>query len=255
MKYAKIFLIVISAVWTIINLYKAITSPNVVNLTSFLGIIPIFSALYSEIDWIYISCNKIKAYFFLKTVKFTPKSSRYIDDGISITKLEKSIRKLLKDYSYKINEAFIKITDEDLYIPVISVEGLNVKLTINIHQESSGWRLTLKSEYQIAYRDVSKCWNAFLKIRDELFSESAKTSNSKDRYDVTINTDNSKKYNPFYRLTIKNVGKPKVQSFNLKFTDENLSITTNMHKIYGSSKYRQDIEKMIKDYVPLSKIL
>lgn len=255
MKLAKIFLIVTSLIWTVINLYKAIISPNVVNLTSFLGIVPIFSALYSEIDWIYIKCNKIKAYFFLKTVKFTPKSSRYIDDGVSIISLEERVRKLLENYSYKINEAFIKRTNEDLYIPITNVKGLDTSITINIHQESSGWRLTLKSEYQIAYRDVSKCWRAFLEIRDELFSEFAKTSSSKERYDVTINTDNSKKYNPFYRLTIKNVGEPKVKSFNLKFADENLTVITNMHKIYGSSKHRQDIEKMIKEYVPLSKIL
>ena len=74
MKITKIILLGISLVWTIVNFFKAVASPDVVNITNFVGVIPIIAGLYSEIDWIYINCNKLKAYFLLKTVNFTVKS-------------------------------------------------------------------------------------------------------------------------------------------------------------------------------------
>lgn len=64
MKFTKIFLIATSLIWTILNFFQVITSPTAVNLTSFVGIIPVVSALYSEVDLIYIYFNKARAYFF-----------------------------------------------------------------------------------------------------------------------------------------------------------------------------------------------
>ena len=77
----------------------------------------------------------------------------------------------------------------------------------------------------------------------------------KERYDVTIQTTNEKNYNPFYRLTVKHVGRSEIKNFDLKFTDNNLTVTTNMNKIYGTSSNYQDIERLIKEYVPLSRLM
>lgn len=255
MKITKIILIAVSIVWTIVNLYKAVVSPNVVDLTTFLAIMPIISSLYSEIDWIYVRWNKTKAYFILKTVSFTPKSSIFIEDKISIDELEKHVKNVLKTCNCNIKTPFVTRTHEDLYIQLINAEGLHIDVTVNISQECMGYRLTIKNEYQIAYRDVKKCWSMFLDIRNKLFSEFAKASNTKERYDVTIYTGKVKNYNPFYRLTIRHIGQPKIQKFCLEFNDKDLVVKTTANKIYGSSPKYQDIERLIDEYVPLSKVL
>lgn len=255
MKITKIILLGISLVWTIFNFFKAVTSPDVVNITNFVGVIPIIAGLYSEIDWIYINFNKLKAYFLLKTVNFTVKSSRYIMGNTKILEVEKVIRKILKDSSYKIDEASFRKTHEDLYFYITSQNNIHSKLTINLHPESQGNRLTIKTNYQVAYKDVTKQWKHFIELRNGLFSSFSIKYNTKERYDITIETDTMRKYNPFYRLTVRHVGKTSIKDFNLKFKDEALSVTTNMNKIYATSDKCDDIEKVLNDYVPLSRNL
>lgn len=253
MKVFKIILIIISLIWTIMNFIAAVTSPTVVNLTSFIAIIPIITGLYSEIDWLYINWNKIRAYLFLKTVSFTLKSSRYISQEETIESLECHTRNCLKKNKYSIKEAFVQRTHEDLYFDVIN-NGFCSKLRVNIHNDSTGTRLTIKMEYQSAYRDVSQFWKEFLLVRNDFFAQFSILQDTKERYDVTINTTEAKEYSPFYRLTVKHVGKYKINKFNLKFSDDKLRIETSMNKIYGSSENYQDIEKMIKEYIPISRL-
>ena len=71
---------------------------------------------------------------------------------------------------------------------------------------------------------------------------------------MTINSDKNKNYSPFYRLTVRHVGKVKVEQFNLNFSDDNLKVQTSLNKIYATSDNYQDIEKLIKEYIPLSKL-
>lgn len=254
MKFTKIFLIATSLIWTILNFFQVITSPTVVNLTSFMGIIPVVSALYSEVDLIYIYFNKARAYFFLKTVSFTPKSSRFIVNNITVDELEQQIYEIIKAESYTFDSSTILKTHEDFYLEIESINGLKNKLTLNLHSENDIQRLTIKADYQIAYRDVKEQWYAFLKLRNELFSHCSIARNTTERFDVTINTDKQKKFNPFYRLTVRHVGKKEDKKFSLEFKDKNLLVKTNNNKIYGTSNNYKDIEKLIKEYVALSRI-
>ena len=234
MKITKIVLIIISLIWTLVNLYQAIHSPTVVNLTSFMGVVPIIAALYSEIDWLYINWNKFRA--------------------ITLNQLEKQIRSVLKANDYSINEATFRKTHEDIYIDIESTKGIKNKLSISLHPESNGQRLIFKADYQLAYRDVKKQWDSFLLLRNDLFSIYSREESSKERFDITINTDKHRKYNPFYRLTVRHLGKKEVKKFNLQFKDNALSVTTTINQIYGTSNNHQDIEKLIKEYIPLSRL-
>ncbi|MEY8462467.1 hypothetical protein [Streptococcus merionis] len=254
MKPFKIFLIFTSIVWTVYNLVNAITSTQSVNLVNFLGIVPVVTSLYTEIDWLYIQWNKLRAYFFLKTVNFTAKSYKYTLEDKSISELESCIRELLSIHKYNVQEAFIKKTHEELFFPIESNSGVSNSLVISTKEASEGKIITIKCEYQIAYRDVALFWKSFLRIRNDFFAKFAQAENSKERYDVTIKTDKNKKYSPFYRLTVKHVGKVKVEKFDLKFSDGDLKVITNLNKIYGTSNNYQDIEKLIKEYIPLSKL-
>lgn len=161
MRQIKIILIIISLIWTLVNFYQALLSHNVMNLTGFVGIVPIIAALYSEIDWLYIHWNKFRAYIFLKTVSFTPKSSMFLKETITLNQLEKKIRSVLKGNDYSINEATFSKTHEDIYIDIESSRGIKNKLSISLHPESNGQRLIFKADYQLAYRDVKKTVGLF----------------------------------------------------------------------------------------------
>ncbi|GAD41510.1 hypothetical protein Javan59_0058 [Streptococcus phage Javan59] len=254
MKITKIVLIIISLIWTLVNLYQAIHSPTVVNLTSFMGIVPIIAALYSEIDWLYINWNKFRAYLFLKTVSFTPKSSKFLKQNITLNQLEKQIRTELKMKNYSINEATFRKTHEDIYMDIESTRGIKNKLSVSLHPENNGQRLIFKADYQLAYRDVKKQWDSFLLLRDNLFSNYSREESSKERFDITIKTDKHRKYNPFYRLTVRHIGKKEIKKFDLQFKDNALLVKTTINKIYGTSNNHQDIEKLIKEYIPLSRL-
>ncbi|HET5664213.1 TPA: hypothetical protein ACL8T8_000911 [Streptococcus pneumoniae] len=254
MNKIKITLIFTSLAWTFVNLYQALQSPTVINLTSFVGIVPIIAALYSEIDWLYIHWNKFRAYIFLKTVSFTPKSSKFLKETITLNQLEKQIRSVLKENDYSINEATFSKTHEDIYIDIESTRGIRNKLSISLHPESNGQRLIFKADYQLAYRDVKKQWDSFLSLRDNLFSIYSREESSKERFDVIIKTDKHRKYNPFYRMTVRHLGKKEVKKFDLQFKDNDLSVKTTLNKIYGTSNNRQDIEKLINEYIPLSRL-
>ena len=254
MKPFKIILIITSLVWTAFNFWTVVNSSGAVNIVNFIGVVPIITALYTEIDWIYIHWNKLRAYFFLKTVSFTAKSYKHIEENKSITELEDCIRELLSLHKYKVDEAFIKRTHEDLYFTTESESGVRNVLVINARQDTRGQCITIKCDYQVAYRDVAIFWKSFLRLRNDFFAQFAQTKKSKERYDVTIKTDRTKKYSPFYRLTIKHIGKVKIERFNLTFRDGSLEVATNLNKIYGSSDNYQDIEKLIKEYIPLSKL-
>lgn len=254
MKITKIILIVTSLIWTLVNLYQTIHSPTAVNLTSFMGIVPVIAGLYSEIDWVYINWNKFRAYLFLKTVSFTPKSSRFLKENTTLSQLERKIRDELKTGNYFIDESTFRKTHEDIYMDIESERGIKSKLSISLHPESDGQRLILKADYQLAYRDVNKQWSTFLLLRDNLFANYSKEENSKERFDVTIKTDRHKKYNPFYRLTVRHLGKKDIKKFDLQFKDNALSVKTGINQIFGTSNNYKDIEKLIKEYIPLSRL-
>ena len=53
---------------------------------------------------------------------------------------------------------------------------------------------------------------------------------------------------------MRHVGKKEDKKFSLEFKDKNLLVKTNNNKIYGTSNNYKDIEKLIKEYVALSRI-
>lgn len=256
MKLMKVILLLISVIWTVFNFIKVISSPDVVNLTNFIAIVPIVTGLYSEIDWIYVNWNKLRAYFLLKTVSFIPKSSKNINVRVKIQDIDSKIRQVLKENSYEIIESAFKSSHENLEYDIVSKNGIKSKINFDCSAKDIDRSLiVLKQDFQVSYRDVKKEWKEFLILRDELFSFFPKNDGDDERYDVSIITDKSKQYNPFYRLTIRHIGKKKIEKFELKFTDDDLSIKTNLNKIYGTSKKRDSIEKLILEYVPLSRTL
>ena len=203
----------------------------------------------------YIKINKIRAYFEANTVLFSPKFQYDTDMEITLQDLEKNFRNILSRTEHTINESrSIPNTHEDLYFKVKSYQGRIFDATINLHQNGDLKKIILKFEYQISYRDVQNSWNEFDRIRNDFFANYSMSNSSDQRYEVIIQTDQTK-FNPFYRLTVRHIGAKQIEHFSLDFTDGDLRVKSTLHQIYGVSRNSESIKKMINEYVPLSKIL
>lgn len=255
MKIFKIVLIITSILWTVYNFIVATLDHQVINLVGLTAIVPVITALYSEIDWVYIKVNKFLALFSAKTVSFSPKFQYATCDVKDTVAINSQIRGILKDNGYNvIDKHQLPITDENIYLRIQSPRGLKADLSLTASpSENETIQLIMKLDYQVSYRDVSKCWEEFTKIKEELFATYAKVANSALRYDVTVATGNTR-FNPFYRLTIRRLGKKVIDNFSLSFREENLKIETSLHQIYASSPDQAKIKKVIDEYVPLTKV-
>ncbi|MGF2030209.1 hypothetical protein ACQUFH_11910 [Lactococcus lactis] len=255
MKITNIVLALVSLVLTIMNVVLSMRDGKIIDLTSLVTLAPMIFTLYSELDWFYIKINKIRAYFEANTVLFSPKFQYDTDMEITLQDLEKNFRNILSRTEHTINESrSIPNTHEDLYFKVKSYQGRIFDATINLHQNGDLKKIILKFEYQISYRDVQNSWNEFDRIRNDFFANYSMSNSSDQRYEVIIQTDQTK-FNPFYRLTVRHIGAKQIERFSLDFTDGDLRVKSTLHQIYGVSRNSESIKKMINEYVPLSKIL
>ena len=63
------------------------------------------------------------------------------------------------------------------------------------------------------------------------------------------------KINPFYKLTIKTIKAKDVTDFELSAdVSEDLQIKLHQYKLYATSSKVSDLEKLIKEYVPLAMV-
>ncbi|QMU86679.1 MULTISPECIES: hypothetical protein [Latilactobacillus] len=255
MKAIKVTLVLISLVWTGWNVMTAILSKTVVNLLSLTALVPILTALYTEVDWIYIKINKFLAFHSANTVSLEPRFSRISNSTRSLEEIDQKIRSILQNENIKVyDKRSAPNNHENLYYTVLDENQLKFNLNLSKEPCKEGERISLKGEYQVSYRDVDKTWKEFVKLKSIIFNTFSNKEDEIPRADIMIRT-NDVKFNPFYRLTVRHLDNKKIERFNLKFSEGDLEVTTSLHQIYATSKDEADIEKVISEYVPLSKIL
>lgn len=255
-KVWKVTLALLSLGWTIYNIICMVKKGEVINLNVLLGIVPVITVLYTEIDFIYIMFNKTRAYFSASTISFSTKFQYITISNDNLQEIEGNFRKVIRELGLTFNESKApRNTNETLYFRINSLKGIEFDAIVTRQKiDDEDIRLILKFEYQISYRDVKAKWNEFEKIRNNFFATYAMKQGTKQRYDLTIKTSQTK-FNPFYRLTVRHLGSTNVENFILKFSDESTQITTSPQKIHATSPNPESMNKVIKEYVPLSKIL
>lgn len=256
MKKTIIFLAFASIMWTIITVGKDFLDGGAVNFVDLVNIIPAVVVLYSEVDFIYISWNKLRAWFSANTISFSPKYQFIAEGNITILEIQSYFEEVLSQLNYKsIEKKSRENTDYDLYFVVKSKNGIKSNVEIKISSDDyEKTRIILKFDCQISYRDAKTKWEEFEKIRNFMFAKYSIIEGGKQRYEIVIQTSKTA-FNPFYRLTVRHLGGERIDKFNLTFTDGDLQITSTLHQIYGVSENPESIKKMINEYIPLSKIL
>ncbi|WP_192944283.1 hypothetical protein [Ligilactobacillus agilis] len=253
-----IFSFIATAFNTVTSIVDSIRYHNlVINWLSLMSIAPLTFALYQEIDFIYVWCNKIMSFFKNKTVNF--KVSFYLQNNSDnfVNVINNNLNKVIKDCHLSFDNGSPQRFSNDMYTKFYFVTNNNLKFSVAISNDNlpsseiETNNFSIIMDFQISYRDTSDCWELCKKFREKFTS---KLVNENERIDLNINLSNSNQ-NPFYRLTVKYVSANKIDDFRLAFSEkESLKVTLNKHSIYATSVDIQDLDRVVKEYIPLSSV-
>lgn len=250
----KIFvstLIVLTLVMTTINIYNAVTNKIAVNWMSLTALAPVTIAMYSEFDWLYVNWNKLRSWLKNNTVAFSSSFFVYTDEQISYEELQQRVSDAMKmcNLSFQKGEPR-EITSDHYKTGLKTSNGLNFSLSISIDPNEEINIIDVQLDYQISSRTVKNSWSDFKKFRDG-FTNGLATQ--KRQYNVVIDMKETG-LNPFYRLTLKPVNAKNLDNVSLKFKEDDLKVEITKNGIAASSPDPSLIDKIIKQYIPLTSV-
>lgn len=250
-KFAKWVLIVFSLVMTVINIWSAITAKIAINWLSITALGPIFFAIYSESDWVYVNFNRIHSWVINNTVSFNSSFSIYTDKDINYSVINKRIESAMKACDLKFQSGSSRQMTSEFYRGYLKTKNnLKLSLIISNDPDEDNNILRVALDYQISSRIIKESWNDFKSFR-EFFVNGLATK--KYRYDLTIDMTNTG-LNPFYRLTLKSVNANNLENVYLKFKEENTEIEITKNKIHASSSEISRMDEIVEQYIPLTKV-
>lgn len=262
----KKIMIILSTVYVIaavvisfINPEKASYWINVGN-TVVAVLIAYFQILYSNSKVVFIWSNKVIAWFKHETVVWigSYKFSFRVRQDYSF---DEDVKGFIRRIGILYPEAKIeslKINSQSATFRFIHAGyPRNISLYLDYHDDEN-YQIRIKYESSLSYCDSKKeikrfddFLNEVSKGHEIIGSDTAKDKALLELYSVKISFS---KFNPFYRLTVKNISKVKNISFNLSFKDGGAFIETTKNTLKASSKDKNELLSVLKDYVALSSI-
>ncbi|MBJ7635360.1 hypothetical protein C6P26_07970 [Weissella confusa] len=252
MKIMKTVLAVSSILLTVYNVVIAVHNGISVNLISLANIIPMLVVLYFESEWLYRLINKLVAWCKAQTVGFDAGLKLKFDDSEHIN-LINSVKQALEKVGYTPTNRDINQVGNDVRIDVTTVDGIKFELNLGqTFSDSTGiTTANLQLSFQISYRNVANAWEVFNKIQQDV-TETMKIQ--KRTYNLSLYSKVDSKFNPFYKLIVKNLNPKDIEEFTLKYKDGDVKITTSKNKIYATGNDSKAMEKVIKNYIPFTQL-
>lgn len=203
-------------------------------------------AAYSEWDIVYKTVNKIKMYFSNKTVKFKTGLRLNFCNDYSLKDIEKLLFESFESSRFEIERGIFNMEQYKMYsfdleqVP----QGLVVKCRLDVQKEY----LNIQFIFQISARDVKKAWHIAKELNNEISNKFA----FQPTYSIVLDYSSSN-LNPFYRLTIKSIDKTSSYNFDLKFSEDNVSIKIHNNELYAATNSDMNkLDKIIDEYISLS---
>lgn len=224
-----------------------------INLLGVTALGPIIMAIYQESDHVYITWNRIKSFFKNQTTRF--KMTFYVRNESEdlLNKINRAIESSMEKMDLSFSRGSKREFDGN-YVSMMLLSQNQINFTVEISNDSVTNQLgnvAVKIKFQISSRDVSSCWN-LAKCFKEKFLEQVENTNS--RVDLELNMSSSS-VNPFYRLTVKNIENKSINNFELEFSEEkSLTVKIRQYSIYATSTEMSDLDRVVAQYVPLTKI-
>ncbi|MCG0611505.1 hypothetical protein [Lactiplantibacillus plantarum] len=250
----KIFIFVLislTSIMTVINIYNAVANNIVINWMSLTSLAPVIIAMYSEFDWIYVTWNKLRSWAKNNTVAFSSSFFVYTDEQKSYAELQQRVSNAMKTCKFTFQQGVSReITSNYYRTGLKTCNGLNFDLSISIDPCEELNVINVKLDYQISSRTVKNSWSDFKKFRDEFINGLA---TQKKRYDIVIDMKETG-LNPFYRLTLKPIKAKHLDDVCLKFNENGLNVEITKNRIAASAQDPDLIDKIIKQYIPLTSV-
>ncbi len=259
MKHVTVLILLsLSLVFTILNVINSVRSATYVNLLGITAIAPILMAFYQESDWLYVHWNRVTSYLKNQTARFEMTfyieydSDFLLDDKESlINELNKVLNSTLSDLNIKFQRGGKRKFDGNYaQFRVKTKENLEFSIEMSNDHISTLNNVAIKLKFQVSSRSIDKCWKLSKSFRDKFLS---RVKNTTQRTDLVIDMSNSR-VNPFYRLTFKFIKAKKIENFGLSFMEDNLQIKLKQYEIYATSTEISDLDRVVKEYIPLTKV-
>lgn len=254
MKLRKIAIVILCLLTILINLYNFISSiinRDFINLLYLLSLGPVFLTLYNNCDWLYLKINKLLFYFRNKTISFEPEVKFFVsEDDCDLSNVEKNVDDYLVANQFIGTQNGIIKTNDSIDKSILSENQLNSKIKISVGNDGINYFIKVKWNFQISFRDLKNNWKNFKNIREEILKRvnSYAVMNS-----VLIKTSESNT-SLFYKLTIKKFDNLVVKSANLIVENDEIGIKIGKNELYASSEKIDEIEDVVRNFIPLTNV-
>lgn len=248
-KFIFAILIIISS---IITTTQFIIAKNwTKGLQTFASITTAATFCYQEFDEVYALVNRCKGWILNKTVKFSVGFYTF-NENISLSEIQEALNSSLKKMNFSICEGRDREIDElgQLNTALTTSHNLNIDFKVSRNNMDGIYNFNLV--FQISSREIENSWKIANDFRNNLFNRI--DVGDRSRNDIEIDMSKAK-INPFYKLTIKTIKAKDVTDFELSAdVSEDLQIKLHQYKLYATSSKVSDLEKLIKEYVPLAMV-
>ncbi|HDP1318803.1 MULTISPECIES: hypothetical protein [Enterococcus] len=256
--FATIFLLVS----IVLSIWKPDDAPRWIEAfnTILAAVLAYIQFIYSNSKDFFIFVNKLLAWIKHETVvwtasyKFSFRSNSEYSFGDDVQGFKNRITTKFPEAKVQ----HLKINDESASFK-FNYAGYPREITIHVdHKEADLFQIRLTYECSLSYKDSKKEIDRFSYFLSEISknhevigTDTAEQKSQLEVYSVKISFT---KFNPFYRLTVKNVSDVKDIKFNLSFTEGESTIKTNKNTLNVSSRDKNELLSVLENYIALASI-
>lgn len=248
-KFVFALAIIISSIITVIQLIRIHDWTK--GLQAFAAVTTAATFCYEEFDEVYSVSNRLVGWLLNKTVSFSVAFYTYNED-LDDQDIQRAFDNVRKKLKLNISEGRDRKIDNEGELNTVISTPQNLNIFCKISRDNIDNIYKIKLRFQISSRGIKNSWNIAKDFRDIFL---AKLSVGDDnRCDIEIDMSDAK-INPFYKLTIKTIRAKDVTDFKLSAdVSDSLKIVLHQYKLYATSNKTSDLEKIIKEYVPLAQV-
>lgn len=250
-KIKKIIVIVLCILTILINLKILLLNGGIINFLNLISLAPVLLTLYNNSDFLYLKVNKFLFYFRNKTINFEPEIKFIVDEGLGkLSDVEKNVDIYLDENRFSLMQNGVTKTDCTIDKSIISENQLISKITISVGNDGIHDYFKVKWNFQISFRDLSNNWKNFKNLRECLL----KKFNSDSVVNSVLIKTSESNTSLFYKLTIKKFDNLIVKSADLEVNNDEITINIGKNSLYAHSEKIDEIEDVVKNFIPLTNV-
>lgn len=248
-KFIFAILIIISSIITTVQFIASKDWTK--GLQTFAAITTAATFCYEEFDEIYALTNRLKGWILNKTVNFSISFYTY-NEELNVQDIQTALKRAMKKGEFSIIEGRNRKIEADGTLDTIITTPKNLNIICKISRDDINFVYKIKLKFQISSREISHSWDIGKEFRDNFLA--GLNVGEEKRCDIEIDMSDAK-INPFYKLTVKTINAQDVVDFELSAdVSDSLEIELHQYKLYATSSRISDLEKLIKEYVPLATV-